>query len=100
MSKPSMKEKAKKFINNHKTEILAVATLVATAVVVINNFDKAKQAETKRRDADTLWTTRENNWLDDQYSNGKKVYFLHDKTYVTMPIDTPTEWIQDRPKRP
>ncbi len=100
MSKPSMKDKAKKFITTYKEEIIVAAVTVAAIGVFIAKVDEAKKKPAELARKHNEWAAVENEWLDDVNNEGKVVYLLHDYTYLLVPEDTKTEWIQDRPKHP
>lgn len=99
MEKMTKKDRFKKFIYDHREDLAAVTTaVVAYGVILKVVTDHGKKHGASAGAANTekynSWADTQNEWLDKQYSEGKKVYLLHDYSYLTMPEDTEVEWIQ------
>lgn len=102
--KMTVKEKFKKFVSDHEEAIVNITAyavgfgaIVATALIAGRMLEKTYEKEVSKNMATyNSWADGENKWIDEQNENGKTVYLLHDWTYLTLPAETETEWIDRR----
>lgn len=93
MDKPSRRERVKKWVREHKDELVATTFFSTIAGVYIVLVAKSYKDAAKEVEEYNQWVDGMNTWLNDERKSGNGVYRLDDGRYLVVPFDAPQETV-------
>lgn len=90
-----MKNKIKQFVADHPAEVFTGVVTGAAIGLYIYAIKNAQYGAKKAIEAHNEYADLANAFIEKANADGKAVFLLADWTYLLVPSETQTEWIQD-----